>query len=107
MPTIIIRRFPLPSVSIYLILSASLLFLAVMWANNTLVEEQELSGFDSTIEDIDNNIEDSESVKIISHERIIQETKKKKVGMFQSVYVDYHTLKLYIIAYKQTSKKLL
>ena len=42
MPTLIIRRFPLPSVSIYLILSASLLFLAVMWANNTLVEEQEL-----------------------------------------------------------------
>ena len=42
MPMIIIRRVPLPSVSIYLILSASLLMLAVMWANNTLVEEQEL-----------------------------------------------------------------
>ena len=84
MPTIIIRRFPLPSVSIYLILSASLLFLAVMWANNTLVEEQEF--FDENkvkVEDTNKKFEEFESVNTISHEEPIQETKKKKVGKFK------------------------
>ena len=77
MPTINIRRFPLPSVSIYLILSASLLMLAIMWANNTLVEEQEFFERKSLLDKQEYEIDDTSP-----HEKLLQETTKKKASEF-------------------------
>ncbi|CAK8698112.1 E3 ubiquitin-protein ligase AMFR-like [Clavelina lepadiformis] len=48
MPTIVFRRFPLPSISLYVILSIALLVLSVIWANNTLIEEQDVIALNKT-----------------------------------------------------------
>ena len=50
-----------------------------MWANNTLVEEQEFfdTKSDSSV-DSDKTVEDNDFAKAFNHEKPIQETKKKK-----------------------------